>query len=54
MGPALAFAVLVFCHHNPDLALLIQDVSHVSLAQWALPQFKNHAQIFTFHLPIMN
>ena len=48
-GPALVFAVSVFGTHDPDLALLIvrQEVSHVSLAQWASPQF-------TSHLPMMN
>ena len=42
--------------HDPDTAFLIthQDVSRVSLAQWASPQFENHVQIFTSHLPMMN
>ena len=55
-GPALVFAVSVFLRHDPDLALLIvrQEVSQVSLAQWASPQFENHVQIFTSHLPMMN
>ena len=55
-GPALAFVVSVFGTHDPDLALIIahQEVSHVSLAQWASPQFENHVQIFTSHLPMMN
>ena len=39
-----------FCFHDPDIALLImrQDVSHVSLAKWASPQFENHVQIFHY------
>ena len=54
--PALAFAVSVCCIHDPVIALLIvrQEVSQVSLAQWASPQFENHVQIFTSHLPMMN
>ena len=42
--------------HNPDMAVLIlrQNVSHVSLAKWALSQFENHVQIFTSHLLMMN
>ena len=43
--------------HDPDTAffcIMHQDVSRVSLAQWASPQFENHVQIFTSHLPMMN
>ena len=54
-GPRPVFRCWLCCH-DPDLAFLIlhQDVSHVSLAQWASPQFENHVQIFTSHLPMMN
>ena len=55
-GPALAFAVFVFCIHDPDLGLLIvhQEVSHVSFAQWASPQLENHVQIFTSHPTVLD
>ena len=54
-GPRPGFSLLLF-FHDPDIAFLImhQDVSHVSLAQRASPQFENHVQIFTSHLPMMN
>ena len=54
-GPRPVFRCCLCCH-DPDLAFLIlhQDVSHVSRAQWASPQFENHVQIFTSHLPMMN
>ena len=54
-GPRPGFSLLLFIH-DPDIAFPImhQDVSHVSLAQRASPQFENSVQIFTFHLPMMN
>ena len=54
-GPRPVFRCCLCCH-DPDLAFLIlhQDVSHVCRAQWASPQFENHVQIFTSHLPMMN
>ena len=54
-GPRPGFRCWL-CFHDPVIALLImhQDVSHVSLAKWASPQFENHVQIFTSHLPMMN
>ena len=53
-GPCPGFSLLLFTH-DPDIAFSImhQDVSHVSFAQRALPQFENRVQIFTFHLPII-
>ena len=55
-APPWLLLFLWFLHHDPDLALLIvrQEVSQVSLAQWASPQFENHVQIFTSHLSMMN
>ena len=44
-GPRPGFCCLLILH---------QDVSHVSLAKWASPQFENHVQILIFHLPMMN
>ena len=54
-GPRPGFSLLIFTH-DPDIAfpLMHQDVSHVSLAQRASPQFENRVQIFTFQLPMMN
>ena len=54
-GPRPGFSLLLFIH-DPNIAFPImhQDVSHVSLAQRASPQFENRVQIFTFHLPMMN
>ena len=48
-GPRPGFRCWL-CFHDPDIALLImhQDVSHVSLAKWASPQFENHVQFFHF------
>ena len=42
--------------HDPDIVFLImhQNVSQVSLAKRASPQFVNHVQIFTSHLPMMD
>ena len=42
--------------HDPDIVFLImhQNVSQVSLAKRASPQFENHVQIFTSHLPMMD
>ena len=42
--------------HDPGIAFLImhQNVSQVSLAQRASPQFENRVQIFTSHLPMMD
>ena len=53
--PRPGFSLLLFIH-DPDIAFPImqQDVSHVSLAQRASPQFENRVQIFTSHLPMMN
>ena len=55
-GPRPSFCCFRVFIHDPDLALLNvhQEVSHVSLAQWASPQFEKHVQIFISHLPMMN
>ena len=47
---------LLLLIHDPDIAFLFmhQDVSQVSLAQRASPQFENRVQIFTSHLPMMD
>ena len=54
-GPCPGFLLLLFIH-DPIIAFLIlrRDVSLVSLAQRASPQFENRVQIFTSHLPMMN
>ena len=54
-GPCPGFSLLLFSH-DPEVAFSImhQDVSHVSLAQRASPQFENRVQIFTSHLSMMN
>ena len=54
-GPCPGFSLLLFSH-DPEAAFSImrQDVSHVSLAQRASPQFENRVQIFTSHLSMMN
>ena len=53
--PCPGFSLLLFSH-DPEVAFSImhQDVSHVSLAQRASPQFENRVQIFTSHLSMMN
>ena len=54
-GPCPGFSLLL-SSHDPEVAFSImhQDVSHVSLAQRASPQFENRVQIFTSHLSMMN
>ena len=47
---------LLLFTHDPYLVFLIlhQNVSQVSLAKRASPQFENRVQIFTSHLPMMD
>ena len=49
-------SLLLLLIHDPDIAFLImhQNVSQVSLAKRASPQFENRVQIFISHLPMMD